>query len=896
MAATCDVCKIRPAVARVTTIRDGHRETLELCEEDYRRLREEPRLSPFERLFAGGLFGDLEDLFGALGGWGRPDLEGFTLPPRRAAGAGIERYFSDKTRELLREAGKKAREFGRREVDTEHLLWVLTRNEVVAEILHQLNVSPQDLRGFIEYNAPRGAEPSAQAGMEDHRPVSPRVKTALELAFEAARELGHGYIGPEHLLLGLLEEQEGLAGEILRKFGVTPEGLREATIQVVGRGAPTGEIPTNTPVLDRFSRDLTRLAREGKLDPVIGREQEIESVIEVLSRRTKNNPVLIGEAGVGKTAIVEGLAQRIAAGQVPEPLRGKRVVELNVNAIVAGTKYRGEFEERVKQILDEVTANRDRLILFVDELHTIMGAGAAEGAIDMANVIKPALARGELHLIGATTAAEYQKHIERDAALERRFQPIYVAEPSVEDTIAILHGLRDKYEAHHRVKITDEAIKAAAELSDRYLTGRRLPDKAIDLLDQAAARVRIRITSQKPEITRLEEKIARLRREEEYAASRKDYDEAKRLQEEAQKAERELEEARERWRKERGVTSAEVTRQDVAEILARLTGIPVAELTQEERERLLHLEDRIHERVVDQNEAVEAVANAIRVARAGLRERNRPVATFLFIGPTGVGKTELAKTLAWVLFGDEDAMVRLDMSEYMERHTVSRLIGAPPGYVGYEEGGQLTERVRRRPYSVVLLDEIEKAHPEVHNILLQVLDDGRLTDGKGRVVDFTNTVIIMTSNLGSEIIQSALLAEERAGPAHWARRSYQELKEDLMDVLRRHFRPEFLNRIDEVILFRPLGREEIRGIVRLQLDRVARSAREQGVEVAFTDALLEHFAEVGYRPEFGARELKRRIHAELETQLAREMLEGKIPPGSRITADYTPEEGLVFRK
>ncbi len=885
----CDICGERPATARVTVIQNGRRETYDVCDADYRRLRRQERfLSPFESLFAGGflddLFGDLADLdlFPGFGGMERR---------RRREAADIERLLSDHARELVQQAARTAVDFGRREVDTEHLLYALADSDVVQEILKYFKIQAADIKGYIDHNAPK--EEAARREAPEEISVSPRVKTALEHAMAAARDLGHGYVGPEHLLIGLAAEQDGLAGDLLRKYGLTPEALRRKTEQAVGRGprAAAGGRST-TPHLDKYSRDLTRLAREGKLDPVIGRSEEIETTIEILSRRTKNNPVLIGEPGVGKTAIVEGLAQRIVKGEVPEILRNKRVVEFSINSLVAGTKYRGEFEERIKQVLDEVAAHKDELILFIDELHTIMGAGAAggEGGLDVANVLKPALARGELHLIGATTLNEYQKHIEKDAALERRFQPVYVDEPTVEETVEILRGLRDKYEAHHKVKITDEAIRAAAELSDRYITGRHLPDKAIDLIDQAASRVRILSTSRSEEMKGLQEEIARLEREREAAAARRQYDEAKRLDGLVQERQKELEAATDAWKKEKGVRSPEVTREQIAAIISRLTGIPVTELTAEERERLLHMEEKLHQRVIGQEEAVRAVSDAVRLARAGLKEGHRPIATFLFLGPTGVGKTELAKALAWVVFGDEDAMVRLDMSEYMERHTVSRLIGAPPGYVGYEEGGQLTERVRRRPYSVVLLDEIEKAHPDVHNILLQVFDDGRLTDGKGRVVDFSNTILIATSNLGADLIQAQLALPEAA------RKSYQALKEDLMGILRRHFRPEFLNRIDEIIVFHALDREQIRRIVRLQLDRVAATARGQGVALEFDDSLVDHLAEVGYQPEFGARELKRRIKAEVETRLAREMLAGNVAAGDTVRLRYDREAGVVVEK
>ena len=671
------------------------------------------------------------------------------------------------------------------------------------------------------------------------------------------------------------------AADILRRYGLTPQAIRQQVTKVVGRGAEEGRVdtPTNTPNLDKYSRDLTKLAREGKLDPVIGRAQEIETTIEVLARRKKNNPVLIGEPGVGKTAIVEGLAQRIVAGEVPESLRDKRLVELSINSMVAGSKYRGEFEERVQQILKEVTEREDELVLFIDEIHTIVGAGqgGGEGGLDIANVFKPALARGELNLIGATTLNEYQKYIEKDAALERRFQPVFVPEPTVAQTIMILRGLRDTLEAHHKVTITDEAIIAAAELSDRYITGRFLPDKAIDLIDQAAARVKISATARPVDVQDMEAEVRQLKREQDYASSRKHFDRASEIQARHDARNKDLQDATERWRRERGSASTEVRTEHIAQVVSKLTGVPVNELTSEERQRLVKMEERLHKRVIGQEEAVRAVSDAVRLARAGLREGRRPIATFLFLGPTGVGKTELAKALAETVFGEEDAMIRLDMSEYMERHAVARLIGAPPGYVGYEEGGQLTERVRRRPYSVVLLDEIEKAHPDVYNVLLQVFDDGRLTDGKGRVVDFTNTVIIATSNLGSDIIQRHLNLRGTAED------DQARLKRELMDVLRGHFRPEFINRIDEIIVFHALARSEIRSIVDLQLERVKRTAHGQGVELDIDGSLVDHLAAAGFRPEFGARELRRLIRSELETQLARAMLANEVQEGDRVT-------------
>jgi ATP-dependent Clp protease ATP-binding subunit ClpC len=865
----CDICGIRPATVEVEVVEGGERKILHLCERDYARLSGGGWFSPWDSLF--------EEFF-------------FPRRWRDREAVDIGEYLSDHARELLQRAARLAVDYGKKEMDTEHVLYALTESEVVREILREFKLAPEDIRGYIEHNAPRGTF-KAEKGETVRVGMSPRVKAVLESAFHVAREFGHSYVGPEHLLIGLIEEPDGLAGDLLRKYGLTPEAVRQKVVKVVGRGAEEGKVErrSSTPTLDKFSRDLTELARQGKLDPVIGRAKEIETVIEILSRRKKNNPVLIGEPGVGKTAIVEGLAQRIVRGEVPEILRNKRLVELNVNSLVAGTKYRGEFEERVKAILDEILAHQDELILFIDEIHTIVGAGQAEGGMDLANAFKPALARGELHLIGATTLNEYQKYIEKDAALERRFQPVFIAEPTVEQTIQILKGLRDRFEAHHKVRITDEAIVAAAELSDRFITGRYLPDKAIDLIDQAAARVRIQATSRPAEVQELEAQLQELKRELDYATSRKQFDRAKELEARIKETEKALEEATEKWKKSVASEIPEVRAEHVAEIISRLTGIPVSELTQEERERLLKLEEKLHERVVGQDEAVRAVAAAVRRSRAGLKEKHRPIATFLFLGPTGVGKTELAKALAWAVFGDEDALIRLDMSEYMERHTVSRLIGAPPGYVGYEEGGQLTERVRRRPYSVILLDEIEKAHPDVHNILLQVFDDGRLTDGKGRTVDFSNTIIIATSNLGSELIQRNLSAP----PGQ--KLSYEELKEKLMEILRRHFRPEFLNRIDEIIVFHALTKEQIKDIVKLQLERVKRMARGQGIELEFDESLVEHLAEVGYRPEFGARELRRKIQTEVENPLAEEMLSGRLTRGDKVLVRYDGEK-TVFEK
>ncbi|SEM25215.1 ATP-dependent Clp protease ATP-binding subunit ClpC [Roseovarius azorensis] len=896
----CDICKRRPASFRAQVSVNGERQMMELCDQDYRKLARQQRRSssPLESLFGGGSLFD--EFFGdsPLGGMGRrigDESEGQRIPVNRGSrrgqgGASIADRLSEQGNKLLQEAAQKAGELGRAEVDTEHLLFALSHSDVVRTLLEQFKIDVDDLRRQIDKEAPRG-----EAREGDEIGVSPRLKDALNRAFVASNELGHSYVGPEHLLIGLAEEGEGLAADILRKLGLTPQSLRQQVTKVVGQGAEEGrvETPSNTPDLDEFSRDLTKLARDGKLDPVIGRAREIETTIEVLARRKKNNPVLIGEPGVGKTAIIEGLAQRIVAGEVPEALRDKRLVELNINSMVAGSKYRGEFEERIQKVLKEIEANKDDLVLFIDELHTIMGAGqgGGEGGLDVANTFKPALARGELNLIGATTLNEYQKHIEKDAALERRFQPVYVEEPTVAQTIMILRGLRDTLESHHKVTITDEAIVAAAELSDRYVTGRFMPDKAIDLIDQAAARVKISATARPVDVQELEAETKQIQREQDYAAARKQFDRAGELKKELEEKQTELDALLETWKRDRASASAEVRTDHIAQIVSKLTGIPVTDLTTEEREKLLKLEDQLHERVIGQDQAIGAVADAVRLARAGLREGSAPTATFMFLGPTGVGKTELAKALAETVYGDEDAMIRIDMSEYGERHAVARLVGAPPGYVGYDEGGQLTERVRRRPYSVVLLDEIEKAHADVYNILLQVFDDGRLTDGKGRVVDFTNTIIIATSNLGSGIIQRNL---KKRGT-----KEFDEGKQrsELMEVLRQHFRPEFINRIDEIIVFHSLNRPEIRRIVELQLDRVARTALGQGVEMAFDESVTDHFAAVGFQPEFGARELRRLIRSELETELARAMLSGSVEDGDKVRAVWSAEEQkITFEK
>jgi ATP-dependent Clp protease ATP-binding subunit ClpC len=858
MTRMCDICGIRPAVGTIRRVRPGQPpETLHLCEIHLA----EQRMTGLGSGFGG--FGGFDDFFsrffGDTAGAGAGRASPRSEP--RVEQVDVTELFSDATNELLQRAARTAVDWGSLDLDTDHLLHAALDDEVVVHVLEQVGADPKSIAAQIEDEAERGSSTGAAP------PLSPDTKRAILAAYDEARELGVSYIGPEHILLALARDEDTEAGEILRRFGLSHTKLRGAVVRGVDQSGQAQSAST-TKNLDQYSRDLTALAREGKLDPVIGRADEIEQTIEILSRRTKNNPVLIGDPGVGKTAIVEGIAQRIVNDEVPETLAGRRLVALDLSGMVAGTKYRGEFEERLKNVIDEISENSDSLILFIDELHTVVGAGAAEGAMDASNMLKPALARGELHVVGATTIDEYRKHIEKDPALERRFQPVLVREPTVEETIQVLYGLKDRYEAFHRVRITDEAIVAAAELSDRYVTGRFLPDKAIDLIDQASARVRLRAKTKPVDEKALDEELKRLERERDQAISAEDYDRASSVKSEI--------EERQASRQQRARQRApEVRVDDIAEIVSRATGIPVSDLTQEERDRLLMMEERLHERVVGQDEAVEAVAEAVRRARAGLGDPNRPIGSFLFLGPTGVGKTELARTLADVLFGDEDQVIRLDMSEYQERHTVSRLVGAPPGYVGYEEAGQLTEAVRRRPYSVVLLDEIEKAHPDVFNLLLQILDDGRLTDAQGRTVDFKNTVVIMTSNLGADRIQAHARKNE----------SFEDLKDDVMQLLRAHFRPEFLNRIDEVIVFRALTRDQVAQITRLLLDKVARRLRAQHIEVEFTDAAVEHLAERGFDPEFGARPLRRTIQRQVENRLSRLILDGGLAEGDSVHVD-----------
>jgi len=855
----------RPAVASRVRLRpDGTQEVEYLCEIDLAEER-------MGRLGGGrSLFDEFFSDFFDESPTGRGAAATRQAPTRRAETVDVTQFFSDATRQLLQRSAQTALDWGSLDLESDHLLYGALQEDVVRHVLQQLDADPDAIAAQLEEEAEKGERTDVAPSL------APDAKAALLAAYEESRELGSSYVGPEHVLLALARDQESQAGQVLQRFGVSHTKLRGAVIRGVEAGRPRES--SSTPRLDEFGRDLTQEAREGKLDPVIGRSDEVEQTIEILSRRTKNNPALLGEPGVGKTAIVEGIAQRIVNDEVPETLAGRRVIALDLAGMIAGTKYRGEFEERLKTVIDEIRGASEDLILFIDELHTVVGAGAAEGALDASNMLKPALARGELHVIGATTLDEYRKNIEGDPALERRFQPVFVREPTVEETIEILRGLKDRYEAFHRVRISDEAIVGAAELSDRYIRDRFLPDKAIDLIDQASARVRLRTKTKDDDTRSLEDDLRRLARERDQATAAEDYDRAGALRDELESRQTEFEERR------RGRQRApEVTADDIAEVVSRATGIPVSQLTTEERERLMKLETELHGRIVGQDEAVVAVAEAVRRSRAGLGDPRRPVGSFLFLGPTGVGKTELARALAEALFGDENLMVRFDMSEFQERHTVSRLVGAPPGYVGYEEAGQLTEQVRRRPYSVLLFDEIEKAHADVFNILLQILDDGRLTDAQGRTVDFKHTVVIMTSNLGAARIQD------------YARRgeSFEELKAELMEVLRGSFRPEFVNRIDEIIVFRALTDEQLAEITRLLLDRLVRRLHAQGIEVVFTDEAIELLAHEGFDPEFGARPLRRTIQRLVENELSRMVLSDAIGPGDHVTVD-APEGELLF--
>ncbi|AKP45491.1 MULTISPECIES: ATP-dependent protease ATP-binding subunit ClpC [Bacillus] len=801
--------------------------------------------------------------------------------------------FTERAQKVLALAQEEAIRLGHNNIGTEHILLGLVREGegIAAKALYGLGLSPEKIQNEVENLIGKGQ------GVAQTIHYTPRAKKVIELSMDEARKLGHSYVGTEHILLGLIREGEGVAARVLNNLGISLNKARQQVLQLLGSNETNGHASgssahANTPTLDSLARDLTAIARDGKLDPVIGRSKEIQRVIEVLSRRTKNNPVLIGEPGVGKTAIAEGLAQQIVNNEVPETLRDKRVMTLDMGTVVAGTKYRGEFEDRLKKVMDEIR-QAGNIILFIDELHTLIGAGGAEGAIDASNILKPALARGELQCIGATTLDEYRKYIEKDAALERRFQPIQVDEPTIEESIQILKGLRDRYEAHHRVSITDEAIEAAVKLSDRYISDRFLPDKAIDLIDEAGSKVRLRSFTTPPNLKELEQKLEEIRKEKDAAVQSQEFEKAASLRDAEQKLREQLEETKKSWKEKQGKENSEVTVEDIATVVSSWTGIPVSKLAQTETERLLNLEEILHSRVIGQEEAVKAVAKAVRRARAGLKDPKRPIGSFIFLGPTGVGKTELARALAEAMFGDEDAMIRIDMSEYMEKHSTSRLVGSPPGYVGFEEGGQLTEKVRRKPYSVILLDEIEKAHPDVFNILLQVLEDGRLTDSKGRTVDFRNTVLIMTSNVGAE----ALKKNKYVGfNIQDGEQEFKDMKGKVLEELKRAFRPEFLNRIDEIIVFHSLEKDQLKQIVSLMSDQLTKRLKEQHIELELTDKAKEKIAEEGYDPEYGARPLRRAIQKHIEDRLSEELLKGNIHPGQNVVIDVENNEFVVKTK
>ena len=798
--------------------------------------------------------------------------------------------FTERAQKVLALAQEEAIRLGHNNIGTEHILLGLVREGegIAAKALYALGLGSDKIQKEVENLIGRGQEKAQTIH------YTPRAKKVIELSMDEARKLGHSYVGTEHVLLGLIREGEGVAARVLNNLGVSLNKARQQVLQLLGSnesGGHQGAASANasTPTLDGLARDLTAIAREGSLDPVIGRSKEIQRVIEVLSRRTKNNPVLIGEPGVGKTAIAEGLAQQIINNEVPEILRDKRVMTLDMGTVVAGTKYRGEFEDRLKKVMDEIR-QAGNIILFIDELHTLIGAGGAEGAIDASNILKPSLARGELQCIGATTLDEYRKYIEKDAALERRFQPITVNEPTIEESILILKGLRDRYEAHHRVSITDESIDAAVKLSDRYISDRFLPDKAIDLIDEAGSKVRLRSYTTPPNLKELEVKLDEVRKEKDSSVQSQEFEKAASLRDTEQRLREQLEETKKTWKEKQGQENSEVTVDDIAHVVSSWTGVPVTRLAQTESDKLLNMESILHDRVIGQEEAVIAVAKAVRRARAGLKDPKRPIGSFIFLGPTGVGKTELARALAESIFGDEEAMIRIDMSEYMEKHSTSRLVGSPPGYVGYEEGGQLTEKVRRKPYSVVLLDEIEKAHPDVFNILLQVLEDGRLTDSKGRTVDFRNTILIMTSNVGA----SALKSNKYVGfNIQDQGQDYKDMKGKVLEELKRAFRPEFLNRIDETIVFHALERKHLKEIVTLMSTQLTNRLNEQEILIELTDAAKEKIAEVGYDPEYGARPIRRALQKHVEDYLSEELLKGNVQKNHPVTIDVKDGEFLL---
>ncbi len=822
--------------------------------------------------------------------------------------------FTDRARKVMQLANQEAQRFNHEYIGTEHVLLGLVKegSGVAANVLKNLDIDLRKIRLEVEKIVQHG--PGGEQVVMGRLPHTPRAKKVIEYSIEEARNLNHNYVGTEHLLLGLLREQEGVAAQVLMNLGLKLEDVREEVLNLLGHNMPnesegggggggregreggsserTGRSKSKTPALDSFGRDLTEMARQGKLDPVIGRQAEIERVIQILSRRQKNNPVLLGEAGVGKTAIVEGLAQLVIDQNVPELLRDKRIVVLDLAMMVAGTKYRGQFEERIKAVMNEVRRAKNTM-LFIDELHTLVGAGGAEGAIDASNVLKPALARGEIQCIGATTLDEYRKYIEKDTALARRFQAIIVNPPSMAETVEILKGLRDRYEAHHRVQITDGALKHAVELSERYITGHCLPDKAIDVIDEAGARVRLKGMTRPPDLKELDEKIEKLNQEKEAAVMDQDFERAASLRDQSEKLRKEKDTTHKQWREKAKETDGVVDEEVVAEVVSKMTGVPLRKVGEDETRRLLNMEAELHNSVISQNEAIHAIAKAVRKSRSGMKDPKRPIGSFIFAGPTGVGKTLLAKQLAKFMFADENNIVQLDMSEYMEKHNVSRLVGAPPGYIGYEEGGQLTEKIRRKPYSVVLLDEIEKAHPDVWNMLLQIMEEGRLTDNVGRVVDFKNTILIMTTNIGAETIvdQGDMTSAFRAGLKQNTEASYQDMQKRLKGRMDKEFKPEFLNRLDEVIVFRKLTNEDLKQIVNMELGKVSKRLTEKGIKLTVTEEAKEYLIEKGSSTEYGARPLRRAIEQYLEDMLAEELLKGTFQGTDTLTVKLVEENG-----
>ena len=870
----CQKCERNEATVKIVRVNNGMREEEYICEQcakDYSEMD----------FFSGGeLFKVFNNIFG-----GRP------LGPSPFGLGRMASRLTEKSQRALAMAEKAAKERHSAFINTEHMLLGLFAVEdgMAARVLEQLGLNAEVLSAAIDDEANYGTEFGG---------FSPQAKRVLQLAVEEALNLGVNFVDTEHLLLGLAAEGEGAASHwLLDMADADLKRVRNMVVQMINQGSPQGRpergargklqrgrAASNTPVVDEYGRDLTGLAKEEKLDPVVGREKEIKRVIQILSRRTKNNPVLIGEPGVGKTAIVEGLAQQIVEGKVPDILLSKRVVTVDMSSLVAGSRYRGDFEERMKKLVDEIRANQE-IILFIDELHTLVGAGAAEGSIDAANILKPALSRGELQCVGATTLDEYRKHIEKDAALERRFQPVNVDQPSEEEAVAILYGLRDRYEAHHRVQITDEALQAAVRMSARYLPDRFLPDKAIDLIDEASSMVRLAAHTAPADLRQMESALAMVQKEKDAAVKAQEFEKAAHLRDEESKLLEQLEQGRKGWQKETGGKNLVVDETEIARVLADWTNIPVARLQEGEAERLLKLEELLHERVVGQEEAVAGIAKAMRRARSGLKDARRPIGSFIFLGPTGVGKTELARALANVMFGSDEAMARLDMSEYMEKHSVSRLMGAPPGYVGYDEGGQLTETVRRKPYSVVLLDEVEKAHPDVFNILLQVLEDGRLTDSSGRTVDFRNTIVIMTSNVGASTIgRSRSMGFAVGDDKKRGEDNYQQMKDNMLDELKRTFRPEFINRVDDIVVFRPLENEQICAIARLMVADLQKRLLDQNMTLFVSDDVYERLAEEGFNPAYGARPLRRAVLRLLEDPLSEAILRGEFTDGAQIQA------------